>query len=127
MTRIRSYTATLVLAGTAAGTVQYGMVAGLETTGTPINGQLLGIQLQFTPTMTGGTAVVATIGQGGPVQTMLNYVGGTSQWFYPRPQSQSIAGAGLGAYDRFPIDDTVSLVVSGGAAGTVVSRMLVYQ
>lgn len=126
MSRIRSYTATLVLAGTAAGTALYGSVSGDDGGGVPVNGQLLAVQVQFgAGTMVGGTCQIQTLGQAGPAETLLNYVGGTSQWFYPRAQSMGTNGVVLASqYDRMPVDDRVSMIVSGGTIGTVTSRAL---
>ena len=131
---IRTYTATFLLtASVNAGTVQFGNtfdpVAGLSGGGVPVNGELMGIQTQWNPTQSGGTASVATVGQGGTSEILLNAVGGTSLWYYPHVQSQTTAGAAItGWYDRFPIDDNVNLVVSGGTApGTVTVKMLLRQ
>ncbi len=133
---IRSYTATMIIpAGSTAGTVQFGAVPATAYNtaspqqGVPCNGRLYAVQVQFgAGTMAGGTAVVSTSGQGGPAQTLFNYVGGTSGWYYPRAQSQTVAAANVsGAYDQFPVDDNVQLVISGGTAGTVTARMLLFQ
>jgi hypothetical protein len=125
---VRTYTATLVLSGTAAGTAGFGNVPTLTSAvGVPVNGLLVGIQIQFTPTMTGGTATIATLGQGGPAGTLLNYVGGTSQWFYPQAVVQTTGGTATTFYQVMPVDDQVNIVVTGGSAGTVVAKMLMAQ
>lgn len=131
---VRTYTATLVLAtGVTAGTVQFGNtfdpVAGWTGGGVPVNGEVMAVQLRFSPTQSGGTATIATVGQGGPVQTILSYVGGTSNWFYPHINSQTSGGTNIsGWYDRYPVDDNCTFVVSGGtAAGTITAKVLVKQ
>lgn len=134
---IRTYTATMIIpAGSTAGTVQFGaMPANAYQTsnpqqGVPCNGRLYGVMLQFgTAPMTGGTAIIATADNIGPAGTMLNYVGGTSQWFYPRARLQDNTGVNIAGslYDQYPVDSPVQLVVSGGTAGTVTAKILLFQ
>lgn len=134
---IRTYTATLIIpAGSTAGTVQFGAMPAnaFQTSnpsqGVPCNGRLYGIQMQFgAGTMAGGTAIVSTLGQGGPAGTLLNYVGGTSQWFFPRARLQDVNGTNIAGslYDQYPVDDQLQLVVSGGTAGTVTAKALFHQ
>lgn len=128
---IRTYTATLVLAGTAAGTVQVGntidpTVTPSSSGGVVLNGQLMAVQLQFTPTMTGAVTTIATMDA--PTQTLLSYTGGTSQWFVPRFQATGNGTALIsGVYDRWPLDDMVTVSVSGGSAGTLIAKFKVFQ
>lgn len=134
---IRTYTAQLIIpAGSSAGTVQFGAMPtnAVQTSnpqqGVPVNGRLYAVQIQFgAGTMAGGTAVISTLGQGGPAQTLLNYVGGTSNWFYPRARLQDVNGTNIAGslYDQYPVDDNVQLVVSGGTAGTVTAKALLFQ
>jgi len=134
---IRTYTATMIIpAGSSAGTVQFGAMpanayqTSNTTQGVPCNGRLYGVMLQFgAGTMVGGTATISTADNVGPAQTLLNYVGGTSNWFYPRARSQDVNGTNIAGslYDQYPVDSPVQLVVSGGTAGTVTAKMLMYQ
>lgn len=135
---IRTYTAQLILgSGVTAGTVQFGAMpanayqTGNPQQGVPCNGRLYAIQLALNPTtIAGGTVTISTVGQGGPVETLLNYIGGTSQWFYPRARLQDVNGANIAGslYDQYPVDDTAQMVFSGGtSAGTVTAKMLMFQ
>lgn len=130
---IRTYTAVMVIpAGATAGTVQFGnMTTGPDTTkGGACTGRLYGVMLQFgTAAMTGGTAIISTADNVGPAGTLLNYVGGTSQWFYPRARLQDNTGTNIAGslYDQYPVDSPVQLAVSGGTAGTVTAKMLMFQ
>jgi hypothetical protein len=117
----RTYTGQIILTGSqTAGTVQLGAV--IDSLGVPVNGLLVGCQLTFNPTMTGGTATLSSAGQGGPAGTLLSYVGGTSQWMYPQAVVQTTGGTATTFYQVQPVDDLVNLVVSGCSAGTITAR-----
>ena len=129
MSYIRTYTAQAILTGSqTGGTFQFGGAID-SSSGTPVNGQLMQFQLSQGGMGTALVTQVKTLGQGGPQLTLLNVTGQASDgWYFPRQGVSNTGGTALGTtvVDRFAIDDSVQLIISGGTAGTVTCRMLVF-
>lgn len=99
--------------------------AGTVTSGAPIEGILWGAYVANSA----GTVTLATASS--PATTFLTLTAGGTQWYYPRVQVHSTAGAALTTdgtrlnVDKLPINDYVRATFNG--SGTVDVKLLVQQ
>jgi hypothetical protein len=92
-----------------------GVAAGNASGPNRISGRIYAIYVKYNATCPATTVVtIATAGNGAPAQTLLTTpAGNTSQWFYPRVQVQTTAGAAIAAtYDRLAVDDNINVAIS---------------
>lgn len=103
-----------------------GSATGVVTSGNRLTGFIRGIHVDYASGLTTTTDLaVGTVNPAATVETLSNSA--TDGWTYPSVQLTGSTGAAVtGAYDRFFVDDYLTVSASQASSGTVATVTVYY-